>query len=486
MVARGFYFVINRPRQYGKTTTLNLLTKKLKDQYIVIYVSLEGVGDRIFVSEELFCSTIFDFFADGIQFVNPEAAKLLRKHQKNICDFLSLGRGITNFLQEVEQEVVLIIDEVDKSINHPTFLKFLGLLRTKYLSRNAGADLAFKSVILSGVHDIRNLKLAIRDEKETRYNSPRNIAAKFNLQMSFTADEIAAMLQDYSRDQELDFEIDLISKEIYKLPNGYPYLVSDLCLVIDEDLGRNWTLSGVHEAAKQILREKSTFFDDLIKNIENNPDLKSLVFEMLVEGRKINFNPDAYEKGIMYGLFDEKEGRLEIHNILFEERIYNYLLEQSNIRSMAGELANVDSGQFIKDNRLQLENLLLKFQEFVYQEYREQDEKFYEIHGRLIFLAFLKPILSGHGFSFVEAQTRQNKLMDIVITFGNEKFVVELKVWNGKRYLEKGLVQLAEYLESQKLKEGYLVVFNSNKSKNETYTAEWVTISDKRIFEVLV
>jgi len=33
--------------------------------------------------------------------------------------------------------------------------------------------------------------------------------------------------------------------------------------------------------------------------------------------------------------------------------------------------------------------------------------------------------------------------MDVDITFGNEKFVVELKVWNGERYIEKGYAQQA-------------------------------------------
>ncbi len=36
MVDRGEYFTINRARQYGKTTTLNLLAQKLQDDYYEI------------------------------------------------------------------------------------------------------------------------------------------------------------------------------------------------------------------------------------------------------------------------------------------------------------------------------------------------------------------------------------------------------------------------------------------------------------------
>ena len=47
-----------------------------------------------------------------------------------------------------------------------------------------------------------------------------------------------------------------------------------------------------------------------------------------------------------------------------------------------------------------MEKTLLKFQEFMYEQYRQKDEKFYETNGRLIFLAYLKPIINGRGFSF--------------------------------------------------------------------------------------
>jgi hypothetical protein len=56
---------------------------------------------------------------------------------------------------------------------------------------------------------------------------------------------------------------------------------------------------------------------------------------------------------------------------------------------------------------------------------------------------YFNPRLPLKFITFVEAQTRQNKRMDVDITFGNEKFVVELKVWNGERYIEKGYAQQA-------------------------------------------
>ena len=50
------YFIINRPRQYGKTTTLFLLEKALikSEEYFVISISFEGIGDLIFEDETKF------------------------------------------------------------------------------------------------------------------------------------------------------------------------------------------------------------------------------------------------------------------------------------------------------------------------------------------------------------------------------------------------------------------------------------------------
>jgi hypothetical protein len=144
----------------------------------------------------------------------------------------------------------------------------------------------------------------------------------------------------------------------------------------------------------------------------------------------------------------------------------------------------VDENQFTLGGKLDMEKCLLKFQEVMYQEYRQEDERFYETNGRLIFLAYLKPILNGKGFSFVEAQTRSNRRMDVVITFGNKKYIVELKIWNGEKYEGKGLDQLAEYLKIQGLDTGDMVVFNFNKDKE--YKAEWVDVNSKKIFEIMV
>ncbi|MDO8685242.1 MAG: AAA-like domain-containing protein, partial [Clostridiales bacterium] len=395
MVDNGLYFTINRPRQYGKTTTMYLLSQKISQKYVVIKTSFEGVGDDMFTSEDLFCKSVFDIFARSVRFTDNNLYKILKGYADKTNNFNELSDNITSLIETVNKDVVLIIDEVDKSSANRVFMQFLAILRNKYLAMKGKEDLTFKSVILGGVHDIKNLKLKIRDEKDRVFNSPWNVAADFKVDMSFSADEIEGMLIDYSTDTGINMDTKLLALEIRKFTNGYPYLVSRICKNIDEYLDKNWTIKGIEESIKMTLNEKSTLFDDVIKNIENNEEIKAVVHEMLIVGRSIGYNPDAYEKGLMYGLFAQNEGKLIIHNKIFEERLYNYLLEQKNIRNMYARFTAVDENQFVKSGSLDMEKCLLKFQEVMYQEYRQEDEKFYETTGRMIFLAYLKPILNG-------------------------------------------------------------------------------------------
>ncbi len=484
MVDEGEYFTINRPRQFGKTTAMAIIAKALSERYIVIRTSFEGIGDDMFGTEEAFCKTVFDVFARSVRFIDKELFKKLKGYADVTANFNNLSDNLTDLIENLDKDVILMIDEVDKSSVNRVFMQFLGVLRNKYLAMKAKEDITFKSVILGGVHDIKSMKLKIRDERDRVFNSPWNVAADFKVDMSFSAEEIETMLVEYVQETGISMDTGLLAGEIRKFTNGYPYLVSRLCKNIDEYLEKDWTLKGIEESVKMTLKEKSTLFDDVIKNIENNEEIKAVINEMLIEGRKISYNLHAYEQGIMYGIFTEKEGKLAIHNKIYEELIYNYLLEQKNIRDMYMRFTAVDENQFISHGKLDMERCLLKFQEVMYQEYRQENERFYETFGWLIFLAYLKPIINGKGFSFVEVQTRGSKRMDVVVTYGSEKFIVELKVWNGEKYEEKGLEQLAGYLEAQGLDNGYMVVFNFN--KNKEYAKQRIQVEGKSIFEVVV
>ena len=236
LVNKGKYFTINRSRQYGKTTTLYMLEQRLSSEYEVLSVSFEGMSEKSFLSSRNFVKTLISKVSSAMEYTTvPDK---LKKQWKNTDDFLEnsdiddfeyLSKKITLLCRQSDKNIVLMVDEVDKSSDNQIFLNFLGMLRDKYLQSAKGRDNTFKSVILAGVYDIKNLKLKIRSDEEKKYNSPWNVAVDFKVDMSFSPQEIAAMLEDYEKDYHIGMDIKSVSDELYFLIDGYPYLVSWLC-----------------------------------------------------------------------------------------------------------------------------------------------------------------------------------------------------------------------------------------------------------------
>ena len=133
LIEQGEYFTINRARQYGKTTMLQAIRRKLSDKYLVIKTSFEGVGNESFQGQETFVKTFAKLMLRELE---QESDELKTAWQDDaIKDFSTLGKAISTFCQSYPRPVVLLIDEVDKSSDNETFIGFIGLLRDQYLQR---------------------------------------------------------------------------------------------------------------------------------------------------------------------------------------------------------------------------------------------------------------------------------------------------------------------------------------------------------------
>ena len=109
---------------------------------------------------------------------------------------------------------------------------------------------------------------------------------------------------------------------------------------------------------------------------------------------------------------------------------------------------------------------------------------FLEENGRRFFLLYLKPIINGVGNYYLEAQTRDAGRTDVIVDYCGEQFILELKIWHGNEYHQRGERQIADYLDFYHQKEGYLISFNFNQKK-ETGVKE-IRIGEKTIIEAVV
>ena len=99
-------------------------------------------------------------------------------------------------------------------------------------------------------------------------------------------------------------------------------------------------------------------------------------------------------------------------------------------------------------------------------------------------MLFLKPIINGVGNCSVEPRTRNNERMDLVIDYLGEQFVIELRVWRGNAYHERGEQQLSAYLDYFHLKKGYMLSFNFNRHKE--IGVKEIVLGDKILIEAVV
>jgi hypothetical protein len=130
---------------------------------------------------------------------------------------------------------------------------------------------------------------------------------------------------------------------------------------------------------------------------------------------------------------------------------------------------------------LDIKKVFLKFQEFMKENYGEKDRDFVERNGRLLFLAFIRPVINGRGFDFKEVQVSEEKRLDIVITFDNRKYIIELKIWRGEVYHREGLRQLCHYLDLQNETQGYLLIYDLRKESGQAGKWETVDTEGKKI-----
>ncbi len=499
MIDAGDYFTINRARQYGKTTILKALVEFLREDYIVVSLDFQNIESAEFSSGNFFVHALAREISRKIkrrkdvpEGINKKMMELSESRSENLR-LAEMFDCFSEWCGQSEKPIVLLIDEIDTATNNQVFLDFLAQLRAAYLDRREMPT--FQSVILAGVCDVRHIKQKIRPDEEHKVNSPWNIAAKFRVGMSFTVEDITEMLEEYEKDYQTGMDIEKMSEWIYDYTSGYPYLVSSLCKNLDEeiigtegypDLNSVWTKKGFLEAIKLLVNDNNALFQSLTGKLTDYPMLRTVLYELLFTGKQIPYVPQNryIEVAEMFGFIKNDGGTAVIANRIFETVLYNLFISEEFTASEMYDAGAKERNQFIVNGHLNVRRVLEKFVETFDDLYGDRDETFLEDAGRRYFMLFLKPIINGVGNSYVEPETRNRERMDLVIDYCGERSVIEMKVWRGNAYHERGEEQLSAYLDHFHLKKGYMLSFNFNRKKE--IGVKEIVIGDKLLIEATV
>ena len=173
------------------------------------------------------------------------------------------------------------------------------------------------------------------------------------------------MLWEYECDHHTGMDIDKISRLIYEYTSGYPYLVSRICQIADEQLAGTddfpdkravWTQEGIVAAELMLRKQQSTLFDDMIKKLSDHPKLKKMVQDILFCGSMYAFERDNHliDLGVTLGFIKEDHGVVAVRNRIFETKLYDLFLSEMVMDDAFGQFAPIGRNQYIVDGMLQI------------------------------------------------------------------------------------------------------------------------------------
>jgi hypothetical protein len=480
MAAEGTYFVINRPRQFGKTTVLDFFARRLQvsKDFVPTLISFESFTQRFDITEAEFYSEVADLVVEELEQVvslperrrsaapaNPR--RTFFKWLRDLCEFLP-------------RKLVLLIDEID-AVPETVVIGFLAGLREMFLKRDHKP--APYAVCLAGVHDIKNLKARYRKETASIGSaSPFNIAIDYELP-PFSLKNIRQYYLQHSSETGQTFDYEVIDR-VYRVTNGHPWLVSVLAKTMVENLVPNRRqriqLEHAETAIQKLIASRNPNFESLFKNARN-PRLFPMVLDLL-EGkpRRYNIQSNEIDLGVTYGIFAEKDRQLILANQIYVQVLYQNFEEDLKGHD-AGEI--IAGNQFESRNgRLDFRRVFDKFQAFMKAKGAAvaKHPEFGEAFGQLLLLSYLDLLVNGKGWTFKEVQSGDGRI-DVLCCYKKQKEVVEIKLWYGGRRYHAGLTQLAKYLDSENLNHGYLVVFDRRENAPREHHFSEHQVAGKKI-----
>ena len=359
-----------------------------------------------------------------------------------------------------DQRVILMIDEFD-GIPQDALSDFLYALRLIYLSDQPRCP---HSVGIVGVKSITQLNY-------DRSVSPFNIQDEFHLP-NFTREQVSEMIAQYTQETGQVFMPEVITS-IHKQTGGQPVLVNQLAQILTETLGvpknERITLTHFTTAHTQLLRGRNTNIDHLTRNIRRDPRFESLLMHIMTcdEGVDFNLDDEVISELATYGVIKEgTDGMCEILNPIYIYRILRAF--RPVVNGLEDQYFPTDTedglGDYILTNgQIDMLSLLNNFKDFIRRtgfRIPEIPNTPQESVGRYHLIAYLDAFVrSIGGVMHIEVQTGRGR-MDLILTHKKQKHIVETKIWRGNRYYQAGKRQLAAYLKSETVAEGFYVVFD--------------------------
>lgn len=484
------YFVVHAPRQSGKTTALQALVDEINagGGRCAIYCTLETLQTARDVAKAMEAirglllfnaeNALPEVFAGS---ENPSSAR--EPGVAYAAESLAVRQVLSALCRRAGKPLVVFFDEAD-CLSGDVLVSFLRQLRDGYVNRNR---IPFPvSIALVGMLDIRDYKAQIREDGESLgQTSPFNIISADLMLRNFTEGEVGALYSQHTEETGQVFSPGVLEK-VWEFTRGQPWLVNALArecidIIHDSDFSAPITVEDVVAAKETIIRRRDTHVDSLMERLRE-PRVRRVVEPILSgEERTVSADDPDHRFVLDLGLLREENGALVPANRMYAEIIGRYLTRDEQMRIQQA----VPQTPWATADGLDMSGLMAAFQAF-WREHSGSDRTIYdykEATPHLTLMAFLQRVVNGGG-RIVREMAAGSKRLDLYVEYRGRRYAVEVKL--KKRFSDASFVQLAEYLDTLGLSEGWMAVFDSDSStpwSNRLYTRS-VRFSGKTIHVV--
>lgn len=461
------YFVLHAPRQSGKTTAIKEFCSHLNHEgvYNALYINVEP-AQAIREEVEKGLLVILEILLQAIRNQFPQEQAILKfidEQLKGGLQFINayaLNKTLEYIAEHSLKPFVLFIDEIDSLIGD-TLLSVLRQIRAGFDRR---PKLFPHALCLIGLRDVRDYRIWSKQEgKNVSTSSPFNIKSESLVISNFTLDDVKTLYGQHSAETGQVFSSEAIVYA-YDLTAGQPWLINALayqaCYRDVNNPQEPITKEVIKRAKEALIKRRDTHIDSLIDKLRENrvrPIMEAIITGETDPG---NIQPDDIQYVRDLGLV--RKDRLEIANPIYREII------PRELTSVTTELITQTITPFKKaDGSLNAAALIKGFIDF----YRENSaiwlEKFdYKEAGpHLLMMAFLQRVINGGGTIHREYALGTERV-DILLRFGKQVIVIELKIYHRQSSLTKGLNQTTSYMDSSCADEGHLILFDRDPGKS--------------------
>lgn len=465
LIEEGKYFILHAPRQSGKTTAMKWLVNKLNatGTYEALYVNIEAAqADR-------------EDYVLGISTVLKQCKLALLEYFGSTHQALVFfnsdewrkdpASALVEFLQywstHNTKPVILFLDEIDALIGD-TLISVLRQLRTGYAKR----PLHFpQSACLIGLRDVRDYRIHSKIDNEIILGgSAFNVKAESLTIGNFSLEEVRMLYLQHTQATGQEFTEAAIVYA-FEQTQGQPWLVNALAYqaCFRDVLDRNVpiTLEVMQQARTALILRRDTHIDQLLHKLKE-PRVRRVIDPMIAGGETID--DIEYDDDLQYvhdlGLVRKKDRA--IANPIYQEVVIRTLTFQKQQK-----IQNQPLWYISPDGSFNTKKVLEDWAQFYRENSAIWEEQFaYKESGpHLLMFAFLQRVVNGGGMIDREYALGRGRV-DLLVHYGKQRIVIELKIMRDSRTLPKGLEQTAEYMDSVDATEGHLVIFDSSKTKS--------------------